>query len=354
MIATAFAAQQGCADDDETTTTGCPAPETSCDDMCVDTSTNANHCGACNNPCGAGEACVDGQCQCAPGTTPCSGSCVDTNTDVSNCGQCGTQCAEFKVCTNGECECPEGMATCTSGCADLTSDALNCGQCNISCMSAQSCVDSNCACPDGKELCFSECVDTTSDSNYCGDCQTACDPGEYCNESTCESISDCGDVSEDGYEENETCETAFALPDALEAATEAVTVSDATLHHIDQSLDTDWYAIFAIEDSHTCIPLTNQCYFALDIEFTPPDVAAYENYQMCVVPETCSGTEICTESADWDAQTGRYVLSVQWQGTCGGNDDTQFYVKIARDGGQESCEQYSLEYEMNYTNEGCS
>jgi hypothetical protein len=354
VIVGAFAAQQGCADDETATTpTGCTAPETSCDGVCVDTATTGDHCGACNNACDTGQDCVGGQCQCAGGTTPCGGVCVNANTDISNCGSCGITCAEFEECASGDCQCPEGMATCSSGCADITSDKLNCGQCNISCMAAQSCVNSDCVCPDNKELCFSECVDTTSDSNYCGDCTTACDPGEHCNASTCEAISDCGDVDMDQYEENDTCASASTLPEAAEGAPTAVTVSDATLHHTDESLDTDWYAILATEGQHTCVPFTGQCYFVFDIAFTPPDVAAYETYQLCILAETCGATEICTETSDWDAQAGRYDLAVSWEGTCGASDNTQLYVKIARDGGEESCEQYSLEYQMSYTDEGC-
>ncbi len=353
MIAASFAAQQGCVDDGETTAGGCVAPEVSCDGTCVDTTNHADHCGACNNACAADEECVNSQCHCPVGTTLCSGACVSTDTDISNCGFCDVQCAEFEVCVAGDCQCPEGMATCSSGCADITSDKLNCGQCNFSCMAAQSCVDSECVCPDGKELCFSECVDTTSDSNYCGDCQTKCQSGEHCNSSTCESISDCGDVSMDQYEDNDTCASASTLPEAAEGAPTAVTVSDATLHHTDQTLDTDWYAILATEGSHVCVPFTGQCYFYFDIAFVPPDVAAYESYQLCIVPETCGATEICTTTGDWDAQAGRYELSVEWEGTCGSDDNAQLYVKIARDGGEESCEQYSLEYQMSYSDEGC-
>jgi hypothetical protein len=99
--------------------------------------------------------------------------------------------------------------------------------------------------------------------------------------------------------------------------------------------------------------LTGQCYFSIDIAFTPPDAAAYQSYQMCIVEDSCGSTETCTTTGDWDAQSGSYSLSIPWEGVCGLDDHRFFYVKIARDGGEESCEQYSLEYEMTFSNDGC-
>src|SRR5688500_3296389 len=42
---------------------GCAAPLVACGDACVDTRTDAAHCGACDTPCGAGESCVAGACE---------------------------------------------------------------------------------------------------------------------------------------------------------------------------------------------------------------------------------------------------------------------------------------------------
>lgn len=41
---------------------------TECGGICVDPSSDPNHCGACNNACGPGSSCVDGECRCG-GTT---------------------------------------------------------------------------------------------------------------------------------------------------------------------------------------------------------------------------------------------------------------------------------------------
>lgn len=350
-IGAAFASHQGCGGEDAE---GCSGGKTSCGGRCVDTSTDPSHCGGCNMACPVGEECVGGQCQCPAGTSRCSGVCINTATDPANCGGCGGQCDEFQICVGGECECPEGLAPCSSGCADLTSDKLNCGQCNLSCLAAQSCINSNCVCPDGTELCYSQCVDTNTDAHFCGDCETRCDYGDFCNGGDCETISSCSQVPEDQYEGNDTCSLARPLPIAPEGAP-AVTIGDATLHHVDGSLDTDWFGILAKEGTHICniLPPEPQCYFTFDIAFTPPDPAAYQVYEMCVYSDTCTGDEFCTTGADWNSSAGRYELGLSWQGLCGLTDDTNFFVKISRSGGEESCMQYSLEYQMGYTDEVC-
>jgi len=61
--------------------TSCPIGETMCSDTCVDTSTDVNHCGACNSVCALGNICVNGQCQstCIPSTEVCDG--IDNDCD---------------------------------------------------------------------------------------------------------------------------------------------------------------------------------------------------------------------------------------------------------------------------------
>jgi hypothetical protein len=61
-----------------------------CDGRCVDTRTDANHCGGCNRtPCSG------------PGMQCCGGSCVDIRWSESHCGGCGSSCQPAQLCCHG-------------------------------------------------------------------------------------------------------------------------------------------------------------------------------------------------------------------------------------------------------------
>lgn len=87
-----------------------------CDGSCVDTETDAAHCGACGAACETGDACVDGACQgdppcppdgclleCPPNQVDCSGTCVDTAAHADHCGGCDRPCADGARCEGGAC-----------------------------------------------------------------------------------------------------------------------------------------------------------------------------------------------------------------------------------------------------------
>ena len=62
-----------------------------CDDKCVDTKTDKNHCGACSWQCGSNQEC-------------CDGSCKSLLTDEENCGACGNACdIRTQACFQGQC-----------------------------------------------------------------------------------------------------------------------------------------------------------------------------------------------------------------------------------------------------------
>jgi len=86
----------------------CDVGELRCGGVCVDPDTSHDHCGMCDNPCGA-QICAGGTCQdaCLAPLQQCGPVCVDTQTDPHHCGTCPNQCA------SGICE--AGM------CADVTS-----------------------------------------------------------------------------------------------------------------------------------------------------------------------------------------------------------------------------------------
>jgi hypothetical protein len=103
---------------------GCPDSRLQCGSTCVDLTRDDNHCGGCDNACGAGASCVDGGCECdTPGhmRDPC-GVCdaVPTNDCVLDCagtpGGDATRdaCGTCDANPSNDCDCagtPGGLAT---------------------------------------------------------------------------------------------------------------------------------------------------------------------------------------------------------------------------------------------------
>ncbi len=213
----------------------CPLGQTSCDGRCVDTATDAAHCGSCTQACGAGDVCEMGACQalCAQGDTLCGTSCVSMQSDSSNCGACGKACPTGQFCSDGACStscahqicepatgaqqcvdvntspdncgacnaacaagqscvagacqllCPDGRSACSGQCVVLSTDSSNCGACGNACTAAQGCVDGACGCHAGQTLCSGVCTDTSSDAMHCGNCTTTCSSDMLCNQGVC-------------------------------------------------------------------------------------------------------------------------------------------------------------------------
>jgi hypothetical protein len=155
-----------------------------CNNVCVDTNTDMNNCGACGNAClpGPSPECVMGMCgcsgnsgqACAAGDTCCTNGCKKLLTDATNCGECGKKCTGNQTCTNGQCSC--GGATCTgtqiccnNACVDKNTDKNNCGFCGNQCQGASA------VCTNG--LC--------SGNNNCGPGGTPCPTGQQCCPNIC-------------------------------------------------------------------------------------------------------------------------------------------------------------------------
>lgn len=126
------------------TGTVCGTGMTLCAGACVDTLTDALHCGSCERACPTTQACAAGACACAGGGTLCGSACVATATDVANCGACGHVCAApshgTATCADGACGviCTANFGDCNhvggDGCeVDLRIDLTHCGACGHSC-----------------------------------------------------------------------------------------------------------------------------------------------------------------------------------------------------------------------------
>jgi hypothetical protein len=178
----------------------CLSGLTRCNGVCVDLSTNSNHCGACGEVCPGigGLVCTGGRCGCPPGWTDCSqapnvpqgteGYCADLRSNTGNCGACGFSCAAGQTCDGGHCrgsgaaQCAAGLTDCSGTCVDLQSDANNCGACNGVCPSFR-CEKGVCTtdepldCGPGKTDCDGVCVDLQTDMKHCGACGEVCESG---------------------------------------------------------------------------------------------------------------------------------------------------------------------------------
>ncbi len=192
----------------------CKATEVKCSGACVDTKTDAKHCGGCAKVCTSGQTCVAGACACSPTSTKCGTTCVDTMVDAKNCGGCGKECALPAKCESGICitPCPSGTPTkCAEKCVDTSSDASHCGACGKPCATGESCVSGACAltCDAPLAKCGTKCVNTGFDSDHCGGCDKKCPTGAKatpaCTSGSCLVICDagygnCNDKSDDGCE----------------------------------------------------------------------------------------------------------------------------------------------------------
>ncbi len=169
----------------------CPAGQTECVGGCFTLDASPEHCGACGNACETGEACFEGACTVAcPGSlTACGGTCRDFQTDESHCGACGNACGEAERCVSGECEltCSDNLTRCGDACRDTRVDPANCGACGNACGADETCLSGTCMvqCPPGQSVCDGACRDTATDRAHCGACGTACDDGELCVNSVC-------------------------------------------------------------------------------------------------------------------------------------------------------------------------
>lgn len=175
--------EQGFGDCDGSASNGC---ETRLD--------TAMNCGACASRCeGSTPVCDPTTRTCGTGCSGaqsnCSGSCVDTQTDAAHCGACGRQCSlpnAVAGCAAGACtitRCADGFGDCNAnpadGCETPLGTSANCGRCGDSCSGATPVCDGAtraCAsgCSDGSSRCGMLCIDTRINAAHCGACNRAC------------------------------------------------------------------------------------------------------------------------------------------------------------------------------------
>ncbi|MFL5321649.1 MAG: DVUA0089 family protein [Myxococcaceae bacterium] len=191
----------------------CPTGRTSCNGVCVDTSSDPTNCGTCGFGCGQGTVCYSGLClsSCGNGQLQTDEQCDDGNRQngdgcSSNCQkESGYSCSGTpSVCTT---RCGDGVKAPSEGCDDgNTSNGDGCsGTCTVEAGFACAGEPSVCAtnCGDGVIVGNEVCDDhNTTAGDGCSPTCTA-EPGYSCNgaPSVCQTV--CGDGQKAG---TETCD----------------------------------------------------------------------------------------------------------------------------------------------------
>ena len=137
-----------------------------CGRSCADLSWSRWHCGQCDSQCpledmvcagglcfecdetcnAPGWICTADGCACHPELVECGDRCVDPSSDAASCGACDTPCTDGR-CDAGVCiagPCSTGRVECDGGCVDLLRNPLHCGTCGAPCESAQFCIAGEC------------------------------------------------------------------------------------------------------------------------------------------------------------------------------------------------------------------
>ena len=195
--------------------------------------TSHDHCGACDNNCGANAHCTLGMCACDDGWANCNGSWSDgceinIMSDGNNCGSCGNVCRNdhgSTSCNSGTCVpvCVGLWGDCDSsrenGCETPLNTLSDCGSCGQSCglaHAAESCSTGSCvitSCSSGWGNCdgidSNGCENSLDSLSDCGSCGTSCSrahatascAGDTCHIASCnEGWGNCNNVDSDGCE----------------------------------------------------------------------------------------------------------------------------------------------------------
>jgi hypothetical protein len=152
----------------------CDPGASCCDDECVDTAANVEHCGGCEMPCPFGDratrTCAEGECgfSCQRGFLDCDDASPGCETDLGahdTCGSCENECGSGELCagdadTGFSCQtrCDAPFRICGGSCVNVTTSLSHCGDCDAPCASAPNAIPS-CSLGACSYTCVGEFVD---------------------------------------------------------------------------------------------------------------------------------------------------------------------------------------------------
>ena len=307
---------------------------------------------------------------CCRGT---AGSCT-TTCDTTGSRTCSSACNWGSCVPPGEtcngidddCDtiCDDGFGCCRGTSASCTTSCGTTGQrvCSAACTwgscvpPAETCngIDDDCdgTCDNGWACCRGTSGSCTTSCGSTGTrtCSSSCTwsscvaPVEVCNgvDDDCDTIIDEG--FDDGYEPNETCETATNAGTVHDATSGVVTISGS----IKSTSDKDWYRILATDDNSE--PAGDEFDFEV-FWVNNPGGLAFDVYRGDCFTQICAGVIDC---ANWftDFYSGGVGENpcqnppVPGVNTCD-DDDAYYYVRVYRNSGSGYCSNYTIRFRNN-------
>lgn len=178
----------------------------------------------------------------------------------------------------------------------------------------------------------------------------------------CDGVVDEG-LADDQWENNDVCSMARTLPNVEEGADEPLVIDDAALYHggADAASDTDWYRVRADEGLGLCVPGFEECGLTMVVQFTLPENALRNDYELCVhhvEGDSCDDVvgSVCMNVDDdqgWDLETGTYTMALVWDGRCALDSSRDFYVEVRSPTTINACSPYTLAFAFDDTDAEC-